>query len=91
MEYNFLQILILILIGLMFFKENLLKWVGRYFGFKNGNTVETKVDKLTTHYNHEITQILNNILSEQRGIGRKMDTSITKLDEIIKYGVKELK
>lgn len=34
MQFDFTQILIMVLIGLLFFKETLLDWAGQKFGFK---------------------------------------------------------
>lgn len=98
---NFTEILILLLICLLFAKEQLISWFNRMFGSKaepTGNGIVSKIDKLAQHYNHETTHLLTEILQELKFVrrdqsdqGRKLEMIISKVEEIIKYGVKELK
>ncbi len=86
---NFLQVLTLLLIGLLFGKDTLLPWLGyKFFGTKqpgeSGDTrslprIEHKMDELQFHYNHEMTELLKEIRDNTAEMHRK-------LQEWEKYG-----
>lgn len=89
MEPNFLEGLIFLLIGLLFFKETILKWLGKAFGFKNGeDKIPTWAQDLKSHYNHETTELLKEIRNSQDGSCKKLDRVINMLENQDKYGIK---
>lgn len=79
---NFLQILTLLLIALLFGKDTLLPWLGeKFFGIKrpDENRLEAKMDELQLHFNHETTELLTDIRDNTAATARK-------LEEWEKYG-----
>ena len=87
MNFEFLQTLILLLIGLLFFKENVLSWIGKKLGFSNGSKVPDWATKLQEHYNHDTTKLLEEIRDSQTNTCKKLDKVITLLENQDKYGV----
>lgn len=94
MEYSFLEILILVLIGLLFFKETVLSWVAQKFGFKDGSdksrrmvNLQNTMSDLKLHFNDKTTHILTEIqvnLSEGfEKLDEKSNSQCKKLDAII--------
>lgn len=88
MQPDFLQTLILLLVGLLFFKENILSWIGKKLGFNNGDKVPDWAKQLQFHYNHETTELLKEIRDSQTGMCKKMDKAINLLENQDKYGIK---
>ena len=93
--FSFLEILIVGLIGLLFFKETMLDWVSRKLGFKAeekltlepmlsppswANVLIENQVKLATHFNEETTEELKKISEGQDGILDLMREH-NKLDE----------
>lgn len=88
MQLEFLQSLALLLIGLLFFKENILSWIGKKFGFSNGkDKIPDWARELKTHYNDDITQLLREIRDGQTSACKKIDKVITMLENQDKYGI----
>lgn len=89
---NFLQVLTLILVALLFGKDTFLPWIGeKYFGIKRVDEpapakpgalprIERKMDELQLHFNHETTELLQQIRDNTA-------ETVRKLDEFEKYGV----
>lgn len=86
---NFLQVLTLLLVALLFGKDTILPWIGeKIFGIKRRDDtpasqrdrLETKMDELQLHYNHETTDLL-------REIRDNTQNSYLKLQEFEKYGI----
>lgn len=87
---NFLQVLTLLLIALLFGKDTVLPWIGeKIFGIKRdahaspGSAslprIERKMDELQLHFNHETTELLKQISENTAATSRK-------LEEWEKYG-----
>ncbi len=98
MTPEFLQSLILLLIGLLFFKENILSWIGKKLGFSNGDKIPEWAKDLKYHFNHETTAqnnetlgLLREIRDSQRNMCIKIDKTINLLENQDKYGVKARK
>lgn len=105
-KLDFTQVLILILVAALFFKDELRLVLRKYFGgdipFDQRTPVEKKTEvmmgQLVQHYNHETTGILTEILQELKYVrkdqnvqGEKLNAIIGKVEEMIKYGVPERK
>jgi hypothetical protein len=90
---NFLQAVILLLLITSFWHEEIKHVVYSKLGVRNGNgkTSEKMMQELSQHFNHETTHLLSDILQETRESNRKLDTVINKQEEMMKYGVPELK
>ncbi|MEK9208092.1 MAG: hypothetical protein AAB922_06400 [Patescibacteria group bacterium] len=88
MTTDFLQTLILLLLGLLFFKENLLSWINKKFGFGNGEEKPHWAAELEHYFNHETTGILREIRDSQTNMCKKMDKAINMLENQDKYGIK---
>lgn len=100
MTFDFTQILILVLIAILFFKEEMKSWIPRFFGLKGNSPgagmkeLGLKMDTLSGHYNHETTGLLSGILEELKWVRRdqaaqakQLEHIITRVEEVIKYGV----
>ena len=92
---NFPELLILLLVGLLFFKENLLVWLGDKFGVKKKDMVPPWAQELQQYFNHDTTSHHEKTHSILKEISDKMDRhndmekeNHAKLEEILKYGVK---
>lgn len=97
------QWITLLLIALLFGKDNLLPAILKKMGLTNGNgnKLENKMDALTAHYNHDTTSLLTEIRDEIRELKdstsdvkelketqcKKLDILLMKQEEILKYGV----
>lgn len=92
---NFLQVLTLILIALLFGKDTIVPWIGeKFFGVlrKDKDTlaqpeargaslrIEKKMDQLQLHFNHETTDLL-------KAIADNTGKTLSKLEEFEKYGI----
>lgn len=105
---DFSQVLILLLVGSLFFKDEiraaLKKYFGLNFGRSNDDTItqpelknmDAKMTQLQTHYNDETTHLLTDILGVLRSVreeqteqSKSINSIISKVEEIIKYGVPE--
>lgn len=98
MNPDFLQSLILLLIGLLFFKENVLSWIGKKLGFSGKERIPEWAEKLQFHYNHETTNqntevisLLREIRDQQRSACQKSDKIVMLLENQDKYGVRTRK
>lgn len=93
---NFYEGLILLLVSLLFFKENILSWIGKKFGFTNGGEKTPPwAAELKYHFNHETTvqnnetiSLLKEIRDHQSNACKKSDKIIMLLENQDKYGVK---
>lgn len=74
MPTSFIEYLVIILVILAIGGKELAFSIAKKFGFTNG--VEKKVDVLTQHYNHDITEKLDKLTE-------KMDKIINQNTEII--------
>ena len=99
MDFNFLEILILVLLGLLFFKETALGWISQKLGYKvapsEAKREERAADKnsqqvllsnmelLSQHYNHETTPLLESIVKHQQDLRGTQLQQCTKLDLIV--------
>lgn len=90
-SFDFMQILTLLLIALLFAKDTLLPWLGeRLFGIKRpdavgddssqGDRIEKMMRGLQLHYNHETTDLLTKI-------SNNTEATKLKLEEFEKYGI----
>ena len=88
--FNFLEILVFIMLGLLFFKEGLLAWVSKMFGYEREEESDVPIwaRQLQLHYNEETTQILNKILDKLGVMHDCLKRANTSLDIIKEYGVK---
>lgn len=101
--FHFPEILILILLGILFFKEEMKVWIPRLLGFGRSEPIGLaeiggKMDTLSGYYNHETTGLLSGILEELKWVRRdqasqskQLEHIITRVEEVIKYGVPERK
>lgn len=98
MPANFLETLILILLGLLFAKEQLIDWFYKYFGSGDGESKKKKKGGLTeqepqwahnlAHYfNHETTDALKDIASGLNDLSDNQKEMINNQKEMMKYGV----
>lgn len=80
-DLTFLQGLTLILIGLLFFKEEIIPWIKEKLGFKSGKMATSEqMEELSDHYNHETTDLLTGI---NEGIA-KVNENLIVMGETIK-------
>ena len=82
-NWNFQEILIIIMIALLFGKDNLLPWILQKLGYKNGNGKDLKgmMQDLQTHFNDETTTLLKGIKDGVDKLGRAHE-------EYDKFGIK---
>lgn len=87
---SFLEWLILVLIGLLFFKEQAVAWISSKLGLKNGNGAATsgQVETLASYYNHDITSRLEKLVEASENIARGVERIQDKHGEWDKYGIK---
>lgn len=80
-NWNFQEILIIIMIALLFGKDTLLPAILKKLGWSNGNGKDLKsmMQDLQTHFNHDTTALLTEIKDNTRAI-------VSKLEELEKYG-----
>ena len=80
MEYNFLEILIFVLLALLFAKEQLFAWVGKKFNLK-GSVTERKMDTLAHYFNHDTTAHLTKLHDTS-------EETLQILKEFKEYGIR---
>lgn len=92
---DFSQVLILILVGSLFFREEIRAALKKYFGLNfNGNgavsgsqpelkNMDQKMTQLQAHYNEETTHLLTELLHESRRHSAKLDMVIDHSRTII--------
>lgn len=96
--FNFQEVLILLLLGTLFFKEQLWGLISDRFGREEeeeeGEEVPAWAERLIGYYNHDTTDSQTKILdglselkSFQLEHNRLESDNNKKLDEILKYGV----
>lgn len=62
-NFSFLELLVFILIGLLFFKEQIMSWLGARFSGKNGEDAHEEevtplwADRLIQYANHDTTKM----------------------------------
>lgn len=95
MEFSFVEILILLLIGLLFGKDTLLPWVAERLGIEVKNGQPDWAQRLEKHHNHETSEQNTNVLNAlgrietgQEQMCKKLDKVTEKLDDIRVYGVR---
>lgn len=100
---NFPELLILILLGLLFFKEQMVGWIGDKFGMTKDTDIDApdwarrliqNQDSLLQYGNHDVTERYDNIDAKLDTIHTTLQKhneveldSSKKIDEILKYGV----
>ena len=85
MNLDFFQILILILIALLFGKDNLLPAILKKLGWSNGHkTQNQKLDDIANNHLHTVRDSLDRLEQGQ-------DRMITLLEEFKEYGIKHRK
>lgn len=100
---NFPELLILILLGLLFFKEQMVEWIGSKFGISKDSSIDApewaqrlmqNQDNLLQYGNHDVTERYENIDAKldtiHTTLQRHNDVELDtskKVDEILKYGV----
>jgi len=59
-QFSFLELLVFLLIGLLFFREDIMPWVKQKLGFNTDNHPATKEEftELSNHVNHTQTEML---------------------------------
>ena len=73
--FDFTQTLILLLIGLLFFKENVLTWISQFLGLKNNKTnFQAQIDSIR----RDVDAILTNHLAH-------MEKDLTTLKEDVAF------
>lgn len=86
-DYSFLQYLVLILLGILFFKEELKRWFSDKLGLKS-RSLDFKMDTLSQHFNHETTHLLTDILAETKKSAEHAEKAVLMLEEFKEYGIK---
>lgn len=86
---SYLESLILLLIGLLFFRDEMMDWLKQKLGFKSRTRGATKeqVDELAEYVNHRQTEIMAEQTRILAGIDNKTDKIIAKHDEWERHGV----
>ena len=64
MEWSFQESLIMILIGSLFFKDQIIPYIRKKFGLEDktldgGKTLKEAAEYLVQHYNHDLTQAID--------------------------------
>jgi peptidoglycan hydrolase CwlO-like protein len=86
--FDFMEILIMVLVGLLFFKEQLFVLVRKKFGLSGqdtNNDLSTKMDTLAQHFNHETTDILSDIRDIQKDIRDAQKKTCEKITKLIDH------
>lgn len=104
MNYNFefTQALVFILLGVIFFKEEMKRWFAIKFLKTDApadlSYISGKMNQLAHHFNHETTGLLTDIRDELRYVRKAQEEQykqtaviLLKVEEVIKYGVPERK
>jgi len=89
MEYTFLEYLIILLVGLLFFKEEIIPWIKGKLGFQKSepNATSSQLENLAEYVNHRQTEILEaqtRILGE---VKEGVSDIKRKHDEWERYGI----
>ena len=96
-DLTFLQALTVLLIGLLFFREDIIPWLKSWFGVKPEAVPTTPVTladllgqmtKLTEYFNHDTTQHNLEIKECLKSIDENMKTLVRKHDEYERFGIK---
>lgn len=85
---SYLESLILLLIGLLFFRDEMMGWIKQKLGFKsNKGATEQQVGELAEYVNHRQTEIMAEQTRILASIDNKADKIIAKHDEWERHGV----
>lgn len=85
---TYLEYLTLILIGLLFFREDIMPWVKGFFGFKTQKPASSDdFDNLADHVNHRQTEILEKQTEILQQIKEGIENVNRKHEEWEKYGI----
>ena len=81
--------LILILIGLLFFKEQLMGLIAKKFNIKmNGSSnqgIKSRVDEIADNHLHEVVNILTEIKDDQKDNHRELVAKINEVNNGITF------
>lgn len=84
MEFGFLEYLIIILIGLLFFKEQLMGFIANKLGVKQNGVsnagIRNKLDELTDNHLHEVAEILREIQIQTKDNGHMLERIQNRLE-----------
>lgn len=97
--HHFTEFLIIVLVSMLFFKEQLTKLIYFRFGLegrKNGDRRENnglitavgEVSRLSNYYNHDLTDKLDAIQVYARQNAETSAKTLTLLEELKEYGIK---
>lgn len=89
-SFNFPELLIFLLIGLLFFKEQLVPVLLNRLGFKNDSATATKgqVNELAEYVNHRQTEIMEEQTKILSSIKEGVDKANRQHETWEKYGIK---
>lgn len=98
MTPDFLQSLTILLIGLLFFKENVLVWISKKLGFTESDDTPLWAQKLTHHFNHETSEYhrehsesMRDLKKQHDNMQKGIDHAVVLLENQDKYGIKTRK
>lgn len=86
MEFDFLQTLTLLLIGLLFGKDTVLPWIAQKFGIKLGNNVENAKDEVMA----DNRNAMQPLLSEMESLSAHYNHETTDLLKDIRDGIRQI-
>lgn len=91
MQLDFTQYLILILLGLLFVRETIVRWISQKLGIKDKSPIET----LKTYYNHDLSERLDRIEraeEHEHDANEQVRATLISIDrslnEFREYGIK---
>lgn len=88
-DLTFLQYLTILLLGLLFFREEIMPWIKGKLGFKGDGSNATKgqVNELAEYVNHRQTEILDKQTAILGEVKSGIEDVKRKHEEWDKYGV----
>lgn len=92
-DLTFLQALTILLLGLLFFKEDIMPWIKNLLGVKSSApphqpATSNQVNELAEYVNHRQSEILERQLKVLERIDDRTKEILRKHEEYDKYGVK---
>lgn len=91
-DYTFTQHLILLLVALLFFRDEIIPWIKSKLGFSNENSKATKgqVSELAEYVNHRQTEVLDRQTQLLEKQNAQLETQ-TQIMAGVKIGVDDVK
>jgi hypothetical protein len=88
-DFTFLQSITLLLIGLLFFRDEIIPWIKEKMGLKAKEKTATsnQVDELAEYVNHRQTEILDKQTAILESIHEGVKDVKRKHDEWERYGI----